>query len=131
MLAAGSNKPTLVELDQMLDRDARMSTRTDYRTRVQVIGQSGDGADVHVGWIKDVSTTGAMLLTPHSVFADRFWIRVTGTALQGEFIECHIRWRENLPDGTTQRTSDGMYFCGVQFDRMLSRDEFDTVLSAS
>lgn len=133
-LLASSDCPVLPEspadvLQAALKAAERRATgqRVPCSGRVQVIQDNADcpGArpEIDLGFITDVSAEGCRLLVPRGLAADRFWVRLLGTDPQLEFIECRIRW-------TTATPGKGIQPCGVQFERMLSREEFQELLAA-
>ena len=136
MRTAGSEKPlTLAKLDAVLGDDQRpeeqrAQDRVNRRLRTQVICLPDDNStvrcDVSLGWTVDVSTTGAKLVLSRSVSADRFWVRFLG---EDVFIECRVQWREDTPAGANSRRSGALHRCGVRFERILNREEFEKVLT--
>ena len=130
MLTTGpEQKLTTADLDALLEQQ-RAHRRVDHRTRVQVISLRADQADtrpdVRTGWTEDVSSTGAKLLICGPLAADTFWIRIPESNRRNEFIECRVKWR----DESGLRLSNENCRCGVEFQRVLSREEFDEVLAS-
>ena len=78
---------------------------------------------VTLGLMKDISAEGCKLLVPSSVAADRLWVRMFGHDPEREFIECQVMWREDSPE-------DAMQPCGVQFQRVLCREEFEKAFAS-
>ncbi|REJ90778.1 MAG: PilZ domain-containing protein [Planctomycetota bacterium] len=119
---------TIEDLDALLDGEHREHGRIDHRARIQVISLSADRTGVRpvitLGWTEDVSAGGAKLLIDASLAPSQFWIRIPESARRNQFVECRVRWSETghgLPNGHCR--------CGVEFQRILSREEFDEVLS--
>jgi PilZ domain len=106
------------------DPEWRWWRRLVGRTRAQVIclrrGSALVGSDVVMGWTADISETGTGLELPIPVTDDRFWLRLAGPG--NAFIECRVEWGESFP-------AAGLHRCGVQFERQLTRGEFERVLS--
>ena len=130
MLSTGPEQTlTTADLDVLLDCEQRDYSRVDRRTRVQVISLCTDGTGVRpnitTGWTEDVSTTGARLLVCGSVSDDRIWIRIPESDRRDKFIECRVMWRDNAREGCMKANRR----CGVRFERILTRGEFDQVLS--
>ncbi len=138
MQSAGSQPPlTLGELDTILadiarSEERRSQFRVEHRKPVLVICLGDHRAtvrsDVSLGWIEDVSASGAKLL--HSVSADRFWVRVLGAEYHDPFIECRVQWREGASTNAPG-PSETLQSCGVQFERLLNGQEFAKVLTAT
>ena len=139
MPTAGSEQPlTLAELDAMLAdgrrfEERRSQLRVEYRNRAQVICVRTDSptvrSDASLVWTDDVSVAGVNLLLSDSFSANRFWIRFPGNVLQDPFIECRVRWRGNTPANLTSGPSVALQHCGVEFQRELTRGEFERVLA--
>jgi PilZ domain len=120
---------TLADLDAILVddqhcREQRLHHRVEHRTRVQLIclhqGSPLVQSDVVMAWTADISETGTGLELPIPVTDDRFWLRLAGPG--NAFIECRVEWRESFP-------ATGLHRCGVQFERQMTREEFERVLS--
>ena len=139
MKTAGPDKSlTLADLDAVLAdnqdiHERRLQNRIAVRTRVQVICLSLQSSTVrsvmNVGWSEEVSASGAKLLLPQSVAADRFWVRFPGSARQDAFFDCRVQWRETDSTPAMTGRSESLHRCGVQFQRLLTREEFDKVLA--
>ena len=137
MPTAGLPSPlTLDELFEVLAdisraHERRFDERVEHRKRIVVICQESSRAilrsDIRLGWIEDVSTSGARLSLPHSVTADRFWVRMLGAEAQDPFTECRVQWRNR---DATVATEDALQTCGVRFERLLNGREFEEVLGA-
>jgi hypothetical protein len=130
---------TLLELDALLAEDQcfeerRSRDRVEYRNRAQVICLRPDcptiRSDVSLVWTDDVSTTGTRLLLPSSFTEERFWIRFSGANPPDPFIECRIQWRDDFPTEETSRQPEALHLYGVQFQRLLTRDEFAQLLTS-
>jgi hypothetical protein len=74
------------------------------------------------GLMKDISSDGCQLCVPQGIAADTLWIRLFGSDPQEEFIECRVKWRGDAAPTAT-------HSCGIQFERVLNRAEFQEVLS--
>ena len=139
MPTAGSEQPlTLAELDAMLAdgrrfEERRSQLRVEYRNRAQVICVRTDSptvrSDASLVWTDDVSVAGVNLLLSDSFSANRFWIRFPGNVLQDPFIECRVKWRGNTPANAMSGPSEALHRCGAQFQRQLSREEFERLLA--
>lgn len=131
MLSTGPERTlTTADLDALLGCEQRDYTRVDRQTRVQVISLRNDEAGVRpsitTGWSEDVSATGARLLICSSVSDDRVWIRIPESDRRDKFIECRVMWRDSAREGCREANRR----CGVRFERILTREEFDQVLSS-
>ena len=130
---------TLLELDAILANDEgfeerRSRDRIEYRNRAQVICLRPSSptirSDVSLVWTDDVSTTGTRLLLPVSFSEERFWVRFPGTVQPDPFVECRVQWREEVPADTASGQLESLHHCGVQFQRLLTRDEFANLLAS-
>lgn len=130
---------TLLELDALLAEDQRFDERrsrdrVEYRNRAQVICLRPHSptirSDASLAWTDDVSTTGTRLLLPSSFSEERFWIRFPGTSQPDPFIECRVQWRDDFPTNETSGHLEALHRCGVQFQRLLTREEFAQLLAS-
>mgnify|MGYP002622790090 FL=1 len=125
-----SNMLTLEELDLVTSSDQRLHPRFEQQLSVQVVCPRVDrapvGSDIYLGWIDDVSEAGAKLRIPRSVTADRFYIRFPEAPSRNDFIECCIMWTDIPADEPNAlMPSEAMFRCGVEFQQVLSREEFE------
>lgn len=92
--------------------------------RVQVIHEDPESTRpvIITGLMKDISSDGCQLSVPQVVPVDKLWIRLFGSDPEEEFIECRIMW--NKKAGSVASPS-----CGVHFERVLNRAEFQEVLA--
>ncbi len=112
----------------MSECELRVSQRVRAATRLQVIWIDAlnptSEPRIGQGWSEDVSLSGARLLVPAELTADRFWLRLWYEDAEESFIECVIRW-----EGPPTTASAGLRGCGVEFGRTLTRAEFDRWLA--
>lgn len=106
--------------------ERRSGFRIQHPKRVQVILEDAvrptGRPEIILGLMKNFSAEGCSLFVQGGIAADTLWIRVFGRDPSEEFIECRVVWTGDAPP-------EEMKPCGVQFERTLSREEFQARLA--
>jgi len=78
-------------------------------------------------WLADISQSGAAIVTEEPISVDRFFLRPDVLGLPDDRLECVVRNRIVLDEFAGR--SGTFHRHGVEFINLLSRDEFDAVVS--